>query len=58
MSYVWIKLDTNNCVDEALEADTVEEAQERAGDATLVQHINGMPFMRGWFWNGERFEER
>jgi hypothetical protein len=58
MSYAWIKLDANNCVDEVLENDTIEEAQERAGEAQLIKHINNMPFLKGWFWNGERFEER
>ena len=59
MSAVYISLDENNCVINAVSADTEEEARQQCDLAvSFVKHTNGMPFFHGWFWNGERFEER
>ena len=59
MSAVYVSLDENNCVINAVSADTEVEAREACDIAvSFVKHTNGMPFAYGWFWNGERFEER
>ena len=59
MSSVYISLDENNCVINAVSVDSEEEAKTQCDLAvSFVKHTNGMPFAHGWFWNGERFEER
>ena len=60
MTAVFICLDENDCVVNAISADTEEEAQAycTANSIKYIKHKNGMPFMQGWFWNGEKFEER
>ena len=57
---VYICLNKDNIVINAVEAETEVEAKENCsvGGVTFVKHINGMPFLPGWFWNGHRFEER
>jgi hypothetical protein len=59
MSSVYVCLDENSFVIDAISADSVDEAQEACSAGVFfVKHINGMPFASGWFWNNERFEER
>lgn len=54
---VYICLDENNIVVNTVEAETEVEAQEKCsvGGVKFIKHINGMPFLPGWFWNGEKF---
>jgi hypothetical protein len=54
---VYICLDENNIVVNAVDADDEIEAQEKCsvGGVTFIEHINGMPFLPGWTWDGEKF---
>jgi len=54
---VYICLNEDNVVINAVEAENEVEAQENSsvGGVTFIEHINGIPFLPGWTWNGEKF---
>lgn len=54
---VYICLNENNIVVNVVEAETEIEAQTNCsvGGVTFIEHINGMPFLPGWTWNGSAF---
>ena len=56
MTAVYVSLDENNVVVNAVSADSEEEAATMCDHGTkFVKHTNGTPFLIGWTWNGSAF---